>query len=515
MTPDAPPGPLSAEALAAFAEAVGAAYVDASPEAREGAATATFETTHRVAAVVRPADRAEVQACVGVARRFGLVLYPVSRGRNWGYGSRVPTADGAVVLSLDRMQRVTGYDERGGAVTVEPGVSFGQLADFLRERGSKLYLAAPGSTPDASVVGNALERGLVQGPQPDRALHVGAFEVVLADGSCVHTGAAAFPESRVAHLHRWGLGPALDGLFVQSNLGIVTAMTVWLQPVPAFHRHVHFTLPDDTALPAAVDALQRLRMEGTVTTSIALHLDSKVLSLLLPYPYAATSGRTPLPDDVRQRLADAVGGGRWFGECAIGAPTAAVLDVLSSRLEEVLGPVVPALRLTEVNAEGPFYSADAESGLAHAYWRKRSPMPPDADPDRDRCGILWVTALLPFEGESAVEGVRLVEKVLPSYGFDPLLTFQAADARCLHAIVSLVYDRDEAGADGRALDAYHALADAFTGAGFPPHRLALPGQARPPAGDPAYGALVRTLKKALDPDGLLAPGRYDAGAPGA
>lgn len=48
-------------------------------------------------------------------------VYPTSRGRSWGFGSRVPAADGCVLLDLGRMNRIVGFDERLAYVTVEPG----------------------------------------------------------------------------------------------------------------------------------------------------------------------------------------------------------------------------------------------------------------------------------------------------------------------------------------------------------------------------------------------------------
>ena len=141
-------------------------------------------------------------------------IYPVSTGKNWGYGSRVPPTDGCVLMELHRLNRITDYDEKLAYVTVEPGVTFRQLYGFLREKGSNLMLSVTGSTPDSSPVGNALERGAGSGPYADRAAHVCGFEVVLPSGDIVHTGFGRFPGAKTAKLHRWGVGPYLDGLFL-------------------------------------------------------------------------------------------------------------------------------------------------------------------------------------------------------------------------------------------------------------------------------------------------------------
>jgi 4-cresol dehydrogenase (hydroxylating) flavoprotein subunit len=163
---------VTAEALVALVAVVGAEWVETDAAELDRVNTATFPTRWRAAAVVRPASVEEVRGCVRAAAEHGLALYPVSRGKNWGYGSRAPGSDGALLLSLERLDRIVDFDERLGYATIEPGVTFRQLAEFLAARGSRLYLNAPGSTPEASVVGNALERGTVQGAAPDRAAEV-------------------------------------------------------------------------------------------------------------------------------------------------------------------------------------------------------------------------------------------------------------------------------------------------------------------------------------------------------
>src|SRR5262245_64996556 len=89
-------------ALREWVTALGGAHVIQTPETLHEASTATFATQAQVQAIVRPGNRAEVQRCVEIANRFLVPIYPISSGKNWGYGSRVPPRDG-VLLDLARL----------------------------------------------------------------------------------------------------------------------------------------------------------------------------------------------------------------------------------------------------------------------------------------------------------------------------------------------------------------------------------------------------------------------------
>ena len=220
-------------ALEAWRSIVGADHVFDSGERLTQAQRATFASSQGALAVVRPRSSPEVQECVRVAASHRVPLYPVSRGKNWGLGSRLPARADCVLLDLGRLDRIIEFDDKLGYLTVEPGVTFAQGSEFLRAREARHYLSTIGGAKDASLLANALERGDGSGPCGDRAAFIGGLEVVLPDGEMLHSGFERFGDASCARLHRFGVGPSLDGLFMQSNLGIVTRATVWLARRPA------------------------------------------------------------------------------------------------------------------------------------------------------------------------------------------------------------------------------------------------------------------------------------------
>ncbi len=227
-----------ADGLAQMRSAVGAEWVFTSdPDLdlyRDAYSLFHDEPEERVAsAAVAPASLEEVQAVVRAANERSIPLYPVSTGRNLGYGGSAPAYSGSVVLDLKRMNRVLDVNETNCSCLVEPGVSYFDMYKHLRERGSKLWLDVP-DPGWGSLIGNALDSGGGYTAAPYRG-HFEAqcgIEAVLADGEILRTGMGAMPGSETWQQYRMGIGPCLDGLFRQSSLGVVTKMGFWLFPQP-------------------------------------------------------------------------------------------------------------------------------------------------------------------------------------------------------------------------------------------------------------------------------------------
>jgi len=150
--------PLSA-ARAEWTRVLGSEHVIADNARLRAAQTATFGTTQTVPAILRPENRDQVRECLKIAARYRTPVYALSSGMNWGYGSRVPAGDRCAILDLGRMNRILDFSEELAYVTVEPGVTQQQLYEFLRERGSKLWIDATGASPGCSLIGNTVERG--------------------------------------------------------------------------------------------------------------------------------------------------------------------------------------------------------------------------------------------------------------------------------------------------------------------------------------------------------------------
>ena len=187
-----------------------------------------------------------------------------------------------MLVDLGRLNRIVDFNEELAYVTIEPGVTQRQLYEFLRERGSRLWMDATGASPDCSIIGNTMERGFGHTPMGDHCSNVCGFEVVLPDGECIETGFARFPGAHDRRLEPLGRGPSLDGLFSQSNFGIVTRMSVWLMPAPEHFEAFFFMCSAEAGIGPIIDALRPLRMNGTLRSVMHIGNDYKVLAGTTP-----------------------------------------------------------------------------------------------------------------------------------------------------------------------------------------------------------------------------------------
>jgi len=108
-----------------------------------------------------------------------------------------------------------------------------------------------------------------------------------------------------------------------------------------------------------------------------------------------------------------------------------------------------------------------------------------------------------------VAAVSLVERTTFEHGFEPNINLSCLTDRMIDLVVFIVFDRSVEGEDQRARACHDEMLRRLTEAGYIPYRLGLQSMGQlPPARDDT-GAFYRTLKTALDPNHVLAPGRYE------
>jgi len=483
-------------------------------------------------------NRAEVIATVETARRCRIPLYPISTGNNWGYGGASPVWDGCVLLDLSGMDRIIELDPELGLVTLEPGVTQGQLREYLDRHAPHFMVPTTGAGPNCSLIGNALERGYGITPHTDHFGAVTALEAVLPDGSIYRSPLAELGAETVNRAFKWNMGPYLDGLFAQGNLGIVTQMTLALAPRPERVEGFFFGIPDPGKLDVAVLAVRRiLRTLGSAVGAINLMNARRVLAMTAPYPKEFGGGDAVLPEEVvlamsrRHQVRAWMGVGALYGTDRVVAaarrvvrqslrPVADRIVFMTPERSAFLGRVVrcvpglresrPAKLLAAVQQSLDLMAGrPGEVALALAYWRM-GPRPANAalDPARDGCGLIWYSPLVPMTVPAVGTYVAMVHEICQAHRIEPLITLTSLTDRCFDSTVPLLFNRADAGETTRATACFHALFEAGRVQGFVPYRLGINAMSRVTGVPSPFWNLVTTIKSAIDPDGIIAPGRY-------
>ncbi len=308
--PQQPEPAAIARALKAIEKIVGSEAVFQTAEDREAYRDKFPIDTgaHHPAAAVAPTTTEQVQAIVRIAAENKVPLWPISRGKNLGYGTSSPVVAGSIVLDMSRMRKIE-VDVENGVVLLEPGVGFYDLYDYLQTRNIPLWLSVPGNSW-GSVIGNALDRGLGYTPYGEHTRNLCGMEVVLPDGDVVRTGMGAMANAPTWNLHKYGFGPAWDQLFVQSNFGIVTKAGMWLMPQPECVLGVDVEMDKMEDLGPLIDMIGPLRREGVLQQSPTIGNWFRAANILTTRKQWTDKPGT-LSDDVINAIRKQFGLGWW------------------------------------------------------------------------------------------------------------------------------------------------------------------------------------------------------------
>jgi hypothetical protein len=337
------------------------------------------------------------------------------------------------------------------------------------------------------------------------------------------------------------LGPYLDGLFSQGSFGIVTRMTVALAPEPEQVETFFFGLRDHADLEEATQAVRDvLRTVGNVTGSINLMNARRVLAMMEPYPSENVGPEGVVPQaqiDIQARQAQVMpwtGIGALYGtKPVVKAARKAIrqrLKGLVSRLVFLSPRLVGRTRrmLERLPGRGGqrvwnyvstldkslqlIAGAPSEIALPLAYWKAGIKPEPNSgrrmNPAADGCGLIWYSPLVPMLPTKVRAYVEMVDQVCRKCGVEPLITLTSLSDRCFDSTVPLLFERDDPDAAARAHACYRALLEAGQAIGCVPYRASIETMDWFTQAEHPHWRLVRQLKTAIDPDDLIAPGRY-------
>ena len=196
--------------------------------------------------VIRPKDAQEISEILKIANEENIPVIPRGGG-DCEFGGSKPIGDGGIVLETKRMNRVINLDQDNLIVTVEAGISWGKLNEYLCHFGLYTGCMGPGSGMTAAIGGGISHHSVGGGGCAKYGActnQLVSLEVVLPTGEIINTGSQANKYSKYP-FNRFGNGPDLAGLFCGDNgiFGVKTKVSLQVFPKPPFAAYKTFQLP--------------------------------------------------------------------------------------------------------------------------------------------------------------------------------------------------------------------------------------------------------------------------------
>jgi len=415
--------------------------------------------------VVRPVTTEQVSGVLALAHKEGVPVYP--RGAATGLSGGAVPLRGGIVLDLTAMDKIYEINQEDMLAVVGPGVVTGHLHREVEARGL-FYPPDPSSSDFCTMGGNVAEcaggpRGLKYGVTRDYIL---GLEVVLADGRIIRTGGRTIKNVT---------GYDLTRLFVGSEgtLGVVTEIIVRLIPKPS---HVRTLLACFKNLVRAGEAVTAILSAGVLPRTLEI-MDAASISLV-----------------------------ERFASCGLPLDAEAVLlietDGSEQEATEAAELIVRLLR--KVGAQDIRLAKDAIE--AQELWKARKSISPAIA--KIKPTKISEDATVPRS--RVAEMIKRLGQIRQKYGIDLVIFGHAGDGN-LHP--NIACDRSDPKemekvekAIGEIFEAALELGGTLSGE----HGIGIlkAPYLRRELG-PAY-EVMRTIKKALDPDNILNPGKIFA-----
>jgi 4-cresol dehydrogenase (hydroxylating) len=493
------------QALKAFEGVVGKAWVLSTDEDRDAYSdiyAPGSESEWPSSAAIAPANVEEVQAIVRLANEFKTPLWPVSRGKNLGYGANAPRLPGTVVLDLGRMNRILELDTTLGYCVLEPGVGFFDLYEHIQRENAPLWMSVPGNAW-GSVIGNALDHGIGYTPYGLHSRNLCGIEAVLPDGDLVRTGMGAMNGNPSWHVFPSSFGPDWTQMFTQSNLGIVTKAGLWLQPAPEASTLLSWDIPKEEDIGWVVDTITPLKISGVIEQNV--FIPSWLGKIVLKGQRKDFWDKPgAIPEWRVQELLKEHNLGYWqvqirlYGEESLNKARA---DILKRAFKpHIDAPPVE----THWKAGEPINQYEMTMGVPSAVALQMG------DWVGGRGAHMGFSPIVPAKSSHVLGQLHRSRKIIAEHDVDFYASFTIG-GRYATNINMLMYDRDNDHQVTNIRRLFNALIAESAKAGYGEYRTHL-GWMDPVAetfdfNHQAQRRLNEKVKDALDPNGILAPGK--------
>jgi glycolate oxidase len=433
--------------------------------------------------VIKIHNSEEAQKVVGIARANRIPLTPRIAGTNLGGLSLAPR--GGAILDLTEMNRIIDINPDDMLAVIEPGVTFRQLVDELKERDLDLTIGIPLSPPYTSIVANCLLDGLgnlslVYGAMGE---WIAGLEVILASGQTIRTGAWAVSDIPFSRSPL----PDLTGLFVswQGTTGLVTKMAVELKPRLPMCKRLFILTYDRRTTYELMRRLARLRLCDDIGG-----LSWPTGKML--YGIAKPKLRDPNEPE-------------FFTYVDMSAGT---MKELTAKLEALMALIETVRREKGGDIEEPF-DIETLCKLAPEF-NAFAEFPTDLKflTENPGGGLTWVGTYGPMSRfERAADlGIEIMER----FGFPPVIVSRPMKGGHFGVLRFIeTFKRDDPSEVEQVRNCNKELLDMILEQGFIPYKTpAWAVERLLPRMWPGTHDLMRGIRKLMDPTGIMNPGRW-------
>ncbi|MDH4128617.1 MAG: FAD-binding oxidoreductase [Spirochaetota bacterium] len=438
---------------------------------------------HKPDYLISASSKDDIISIVAIARDNNIPITPVVANTNIG-GLAIPNM-GGIILDLKNMNRIIEVNEEDSYMLIEPGVTFGQVKEYLDTHHPSLRFGYSLSPPYTSVLANCLLDGLGNLSLKHGAMGdwINGLEAVLANGDIIKTGSGAYSNNWCSSSPM----PDLTGLFLNfhATTGIVTQMSVQLWP-NLIHRKRLFVLTYD--IDVAYSIIKRLTREN---------LFDDIGGISWPLAKMLFGVKYPTYKDPNEPI------------------IFIYLDISSNYEKEInlkldiLGDILNEFRKNGAQIEDPF-DVDTLIKINPAF-KKFSEFPTELDflLDHGGGGLTWIGTYGPISQWE--NGVKIGHKIMEERGFSPSIVTRPMRGGHFGVLrfITLFNKEDQKDIE-RVKELNITLCKAVLDLGFIPYKT--PNwviQLMKEKLDPAFLKWVANIKKLFDPYGIMNPGKWD------
>lgn len=496
----------------------------------------TLNIKATISGILYPTTTDQVIEVVRLANKYLVQLYPVSTGKNWGYGCQIPTRKNCFIVNLSKLNKIEIINKELGVFSIEPGVTQKMMADFLLENQLSFVIPTTGAGLNCSLIGNALDRGYRLSPITDHFKGLTSIDAILPNGDLYQSPFAAYGCRLLSHLHPNGVGPNIQGLFAQSHLGIVTRASIHLQKKSKDVCVFYFGINDNSKIALWIELIQLAMGEFSgIIQSVNLMNKNRIIATKDSNAYPINKSNKSLfnkmihkGDRMEWQLIGAIHGNKEITTIVIKKLkklfsshsdmkmffTQRKLKVLKYFLSYI--PVIRkneeiALSLSQMQSFFDLVSgvpSNVGLNLAYLYKKYDKNNLLTLNPSLDDVGLRWFAPLVPIIPEKVLEFNEIITRVSSQFEVPALITFNTISPLCFDCTIPIFFEKDNELSEKKADEYFWALLNECQKAGFFPYRLDIEAQKKLIIKDLAYWQTPLSIKKALDPNNIISPGRY-------